>query len=183
MPAGFLAMMATEQGITQNHEMALELEVSVIRPPKWQLRPLNKEVVEELERSIQNTGLLQPIVVRRSAGQYELVFGSHRLAACKALGLRRVRAIIADFTDDESFLARVTENLVRNDYVDPLEEARGYKILVQKGWTVNAIGHRVGKCDSYVSERIGLLEKLSTDVRISFERVANAESCRIAISH
>jgi ParB-like chromosome segregation protein Spo0J len=74
------------------------------------------------------------------------------------------------FTDDESFLARVTENLVRNTYVDPLEEAEGYRVLVEKGWTVNAIGRRVGKCDSYVSERLGLIERLSSSVRASVSK-------------
>ena len=157
--------MATLQRNVQKSEFIVELELSSINPPTWKLRPLDDKTVNELERSIKNTGLLQPIVVRRNGPQYEVVFGNHRLLACKRLGMEKIKTIIMDFTDEESFLARVAENLIRNSHVDPLEEAKGYKMLIQRGWTVNAIGRRVGKCDSYVSERLALQERLSPNLR------------------
>ena len=139
----------------------LELELADVMPSSSELRPLNQELVDELQRSISNVGLLQPIVVRRRASKYETVFGNHRLEACRRLGLERIRAIKFDLSDDESFLARVSENLLRNNFIDPLVEAEGYKRLVANGWTIHAIGNRVGKCDSYICERMAILDRLS----------------------
>ena len=124
----------------------------------------------ELERSIRNIGLLQPIVVREAPAGYEVVFGNHRLEACKQLGMKRVNAIVKAFTEEEAFLARVSENLLRNTYIDPIEEAEGYRMLVKKGWTINAIGCKVGKSDSYVCERLGMIERLSSEARSEVSR-------------
>jgi ParB family transcriptional regulator, chromosome partitioning protein len=142
----------------------VDLELARLRTPSWALRPVKDELVRELERSIKANGLLQPIVVRAVRGGYEIVFGNHRVEACRRLGLMHIRAIIREFTEEEAFLARASENLVRNSYVDPIEEAEGYRMLIGKGWTINAIAHRIGKCDSYVCERLALLERLDSKV-------------------
>jgi len=139
----------------------LFLGLAELAESSWVLRPLREESVLELMRSIQNSGLLQPIVVRRAGKSYEVVFGSHRLEACKRLGMKRVHVLLKDMNEEEAFLARVSENLIRNSYVDPLEEAKGYKMLVARGWTINAIGQKVGKSDSYVCDRLSLLDHLS----------------------
>jgi ParB family chromosome partitioning protein len=91
---------------------------------------------------------------------YEIVFGNHRFEAYRRLGKKEIPAIITSMTDDEVFLAQLTENLVRNTYVNPIEEAKGYRMLVRRGWTIHAIGCKVGKCDSYISERLSLLDRL-----------------------
>lgn len=140
------------------------IDIAELRSPTWLLRPLNPQTLAELQRSIANVGLLQPIVVRRTRASFEVVFGNHRLEACKRLGLHKIFSIIRSFSDEESFLARVSENLLRNSYVDPIEEARGYKSLVLKGWTIDSIARRLGKSDSYVSERLGLLDRLSPKI-------------------
>ena len=138
----------------------VEVELSSLKAPCWTLRPIKESIVRELERSIKANGLLQPIVARRVSGQYEVVFGNHRVEACRHLGMRYIHAIVMEFTEEEAFLARASENLVRNSYVNPIEEAEGYKMLIRKGWTINAIALRVGKCDSYVCEKLALLERL-----------------------
>jgi ParB family chromosome partitioning protein len=147
-----------------SREQLLEIELEQLITPSWLLRPINQELVNELERTIKTAGLLQPIVVRMRGNGYEIVFGNHRVEACRRLGLKQVRAIVRDFSDEEAFLARVSENLLRNSYVDPLEEAKGYRMLLDRGWTINAIGQRVGKCDSYVCERLAMLKRLSEDL-------------------
>ena len=151
--------------LQEQNEQLVTVNLDELAPPTWILRPIKNELVDELERSIQNAGLLQPIVVRKKHAGYEVVFGNHRLQACRRLGIKRIKTLVKSFDDDESFLARISENLIRNTYVDPMEEARGYKMLVGKGWTINAIGRKVGKCDSYISERLGLLKNLSERVR------------------
>lgn len=136
------------------------------------LRPLKEELVSELVRSIKNEGLLQPVVVRRHGDGYELVFGMHRLEACRRLGLSHIIATVREFNDAESFLARVSENLLRNSFIDPLEEAEGYHMLLNMGYTINAIGRVIGKCDSYVCERLAILKRLSNHVQ---SRVSNGD--------
>lgn len=149
----------------QHADAILELPIENVKSPSWILRPLDDRVVTELARSIQAAGLLQPVVVCRRGSWYELVFGNHRLEACRRLGMRKVPAVVKSFGDDEAFLARVSENLLRNSHVNPLEEAEGYRMLVEKGWTINAIGCRIGKSDSYVCERLAILGRLDRGVR------------------
>jgi len=143
----------------------VEVEIEELRPASWGLRPLSEENVSELMRSIQNMGILQPVVVRRTDDGYQVVFGSHRIEACRRLDMKKIPAIVKDFTDEEAFLARVTENLLRNADINPIEEAEGYRMLVSKGWTMNAIARKVGKCDSYVCERLAMLDNLDSRLR------------------
>ncbi|MGD0175363.1 MAG: ParB/RepB/Spo0J family partition protein [Candidatus Bathyarchaeia archaeon] len=148
----------------------IEVPLNALKSPLWLLRPLDRQVVSELARSIQTSGLLQPIVVRKDHGRYEVVFGNHRVEACRRLGMSSIAAILVQLQDDEVFLARLSENLLRNCYVNPIEEAEGYKMLVARGWSINSIASRVGKCDSYVCERIGLLDRLNPNIR---SKIAN----------
>jgi ParB family chromosome partitioning protein len=143
----------------------MEVELTSLVEPSWLLRRVDPKIVSELARSIGNTGLLQPIVVRKEHRGYEVIFGNHRVQACRTLGMKTISAIVNHFTDDEAFLARVSENLLRNTDVDPIEEAKGYKMLVDHGWTINAIGSKVGKCDSYISERLAFIDRLTERVR------------------
>jgi len=146
-------------------EEVRELEIKRLESPTYVLRPLNTEIVTELTRSIGSIGLLQPLLVRNNGKSYEVIFGNHRLEACKRLGMTNLPVVIRSFSDDEAFLARLAENLLRNTFVNPIEEAEGYKMLMLKGWTINAIGQRIGKCDSYVCERLALLERLTQNIR------------------
>jgi len=148
----------------------VNLEIERLNPPRWILRPVDGDIVTELARSIENIGLLQPIMVRRAGQRYEVVFGNHRLEACKRLGLRHVQAIVSNLSNDESFIARVSENLLRNMRVNPIEEAEGYKMLLGKGWTINAIARKVGKCDSYICERLAILERLDDSLRLEISK-------------
>jgi len=62
--------------------------------------------------------------------------------------------------DDDCFLVKVVENLQRNIEINPLAEAKGYIRLIEHGWTINRIAQRIGKSDSYVSDRVGLIRRL-----------------------
>jgi len=143
----------------------VEVDIECLTGPRWVLRPIDDQIVSELARSIENLGLLQPILVRPYNGGYEIVFGAHRVEACRRMGMKRMKAIVRQLDEDEGFLARVTENLVRNTSVNAIEEAEGYRYLLHRGWTISAIANRIGKCDSYVCERVALLDNLASDVR------------------
>ncbi len=145
---------------------AQEVEVNQILPPKWLLRPIDVNLVTELARSIRHTRLLQPIIIRpRDDAGYEIVCGNHRFCAVKSLGIGMVEAIVCELSDDDAFLMRLSENLLRNTSVDPIQEANGYKMLLERGWTINAIANKIGKSDSYICERLSLVNRLDSHVK------------------
>jgi hypothetical protein len=80
------------------------------------------------------------------------------------LHLGKMPVVVVSLSDAEAFLARVAENLLRNNELNPIEEAKGYSMLVQNGWTINAIGEKIGKSDSYVCRRLSMLTRLETDL-------------------
>lgn len=136
------------------------MSVELIRPSSKLLRVIDQARVSELAKSIESSGLLQPILVRPVESIYEVVFGHHRLEACKRLGWESIPAVIREMSDDDSFLNKVVENLQRNEEINPLAEANGYITLINHGWTINSIAAKIGKSDSYVSDRIGLIRRL-----------------------
>lgn len=131
-----------------------------IVPSAQPLRSLNSDVVADLMRSIRTNGLLQPILVRPVDDYYEVVFGNHRREACRLLCWESIPAFVKKMSPEESFLTRVVENVQRNIELDPIAEAKGYIGLMGHGWTINSIAERIGKSDSYVSDRIGLIRRL-----------------------
>ncbi len=157
----------------------IELDIERLRPPSRPLRSLDEKIITELSASIRAMGLLQPIVAREIGVGFEVVFGCHRLEACRRLGMVSVPVSLCQMSDSEAFLARVTENLVRNNYVNPIEEAEGYRLLVNTGWTINAIARKIGKCDSYVSERLGVLDRLDQSLH---SRISDRKG-RLSPSH
>ena len=147
-----------------------EIDIEKLTPGSYRLRPIDQNVVKELARSIAHVGLLQPILVRPiSSDQFQVVFGLHRLQACRQLGLAKVKAIVRPLSSDDAFLASVAENLQRNADIDAFEEARGYQALISSGWTQTEISQRIGKSDSYVSDRLNLIRRLHPRITMKLE--------------
>jgi ParB family chromosome partitioning protein len=147
-----------------------EIVIQEILPTSISLRSLDEKIVGELMKSIRINGLLQPITVKPAdEKQFRLVFGSHRLEAVRRLGWKKVPAIIREVSDEESFLMNVTENLQRNVHVSPIAEARGYRQLISKGWTISEIARRISKSDSYVCNRMRILRRLHPQLRRQVE--------------
>jgi ParB family chromosome partitioning protein len=141
-----------------------ELEVHTIHPPKYSLR---KDIgqLDGLITSIEEKGLLEPIVVRPVGDGFEVVAGHRRLEACKRLGWRKIPCHIIELDDREAYEVSLIENL-QHKSLDPIEEALAFKRYVDEyGYgSVTELARRIGKSHSYVSRRIALLS-LSEDVR------------------
>ncbi len=168
------AYAAREDTITQ-------LPIDSISPQGYNLRRLDPHVVEDLARSISAVGLLQPIMVTpRADGRFEVVFGNHRLEAAKQTGLKLIPGLVRQITAQEAFLLQVTENIQRNVKMNTIAEARGYKHLIREGWSIHRIGSYVGKSDSYICDRLRLLDKLAPEIQLTLERNSNGP---ISISH
>ncbi len=119
----------------------------------------------ELVQSIQQVGLLQPVVVRPlPADSYELVMGERRWRACQTAGLSRIPAIVRQTADDELLRDALLENLHRAE-LNPLEEAAAYQQLLDDfGCTHDDLAQRIGRSRPQISNTLRLL-RLSAPVQ------------------
>src|SRR2546422_1011588 len=115
--------------------------------------------IEELKSSIQQAGLLQPVVVRTAAsGGYELIAGERRLRACQALGWERVPAVKREVDDRTVLTLALIENLQRDD-LSPVDEARGYdRLIAEFSLTQQDVADAVGRDRSTVANALRLLK-------------------------
>ncbi len=127
-----------------------------IRPSalnKNRMAALSPESIERLAGTLQEQGLIQPIVLRVADEGFEIVAGERRYRAAKLLGWETIDAIIGDYEDDAAaHVDRVIENLHREN-LPPLEEAAGVAILFERGFSAEDIARRVGVSTSFVYSR------------------------------
>jgi len=136
-----------------------EIEVSHIIPNARQPRQVvNNEKLSELAGSIKEHGIVQPVVVRPlDDGKYELIAGERRWRACQSLGMNKIPAVIRNYGDLEAAAVALIENVQREN-LNPLEEARAYKILMEDfGLTQEDVSRRVGKSRPFVGNMVRLL--------------------------
>jgi ParB family transcriptional regulator, chromosome partitioning protein len=136
-----------------------EVPVSAIVPnPKQPRQIFDEEALEELKVSIQEVGLLQPIVVRELGGEkYELVMGERRWRAAQATGRETIPAIVRDTKDDAMLRDALLENIHRAN-LNPLEEAAAYQQLLEEfGATHEELARRIGRSRPQISNTIRLL--------------------------
>jgi len=133
------------------------VEVRMIRPPRVALRTDNGPV-KGLMVSIQDKGLLEPIIVRPVKDGFEVVAGMRRYEACRKLGWRRLPAHVVELDDREALEVSLLENIQR-ETLSPIEEARAFRNYVEEfGYGGETeLARRIGKSQEYVSRRIGLL--------------------------
>ncbi|HAV12167.1 MAG TPA: chromosome partitioning protein ParB [Opitutae bacterium] len=135
-----------------------ELEVKdIVANPYQPRREINPQHVEELAKSIQSEGLLQPIVVRAKGKKFELIAGERRLHAFKHNGSKTIPARIIEASDASSATLALIENLQREN-LNPVDEALGYASLVRDfDLTQEAAAERVGKGRATVANAMRLL--------------------------
>ena len=136
----------------------LEVPVSAILPNKRQPRKdFPEEGLAALARSIREVGVLQPVVVRRRNGGFELVAGERRVRAARLAGLATIPAIVREGDDSESLREALIENLHRED-LGPLEMASAFQELLEDlGVTQETVAERLGWSRAHVANTIRLL--------------------------
>jgi ParB family transcriptional regulator, chromosome partitioning protein len=137
-----------------------EIDLSSVRPNPQQPRTqFDDEALAELEHSIREFGLLQPIVVREaSPGSYELVMGERRWRAAQRAGLKRLPAIVRNTGDDAMLRDALLENIHRVQ-LNPLDEAAAYEqLLAEFGVTHTELADRLGRSRPVVTNTIRLLK-------------------------
>lgn len=135
---------------------AEEVLISEIKPnPNQPRKEIDQEKLLELASSIKAHGILQPLIIN---GDYELIAGQRRLEAARLAGLKKVPVIIHTGNESDNLEMSIIENVQRED-LNPIEEAEGYRSLIQKfGLTQNEVAKRVGKNRSTITNILRLLD-------------------------
>ena len=135
------------------------LDITQIRPGRYQpRRVMGEDELRELAESIRAQGLIQPVIVRElGLSDYELIAGERRWRACQLAGLSEIPAVIKAVNDEAALAMGIIENIQRAD-LNPVEEAQGYKRLVDEfGLTHENLAQAVGKSRSAISNSLRLL--------------------------
>ena len=137
----------------------VEASVESIRPnPHQPRRVFDDAALDELAASIRADGVMQPVVVRRVSGGYELVAGERRLRASKRAGLTHIPAIVRSVDDRASAELALIENLQRAD-LNPVERASAFRALIDRhGLTQAQLGLRLGVDRAVIANHLRLLE-------------------------
>jgi ParB family chromosome partitioning protein len=140
-------------------EELLDIDVDLIEPNPEQPRVrFTEKELEELSQSIKTNGVVQPIVVRRKDGRYQIVAGERRWKAAQIAGLRKIPAIVRDIPEEKLLELALVENIQRQE-LNPMEEARAYKKLLEKlGLTQEMLAERIGKDRTVIATHLRLLK-------------------------
>ena len=137
----------------------VDLPLDELRPNPYQPRKIfDEEKLQELASSIEEHGVFQPIIVKKSSIKgYEIIAGERRVRASKIAGLTKIPAIIRNFSDNEMMEIALLENLQREN-LNAIEEANAYKsLLTTMGVTQEELAEKLGKSRSHITNMIGLL--------------------------
>ena len=158
--------------LTAGQDSVLQVPVERIVPNPQQPRlEMNEDDLQELAASIQEHGILQPLVVSRTdaAGEYTLIAGERRLRAARLAGLRTVPVIVRTASEQQRLELALIENVQRAD-LSPLETAAAYNMLAEDfGLSHEDIARRVGKSRVAVTNALRLL-KLAPKARQALEK-------------
>jgi len=138
-----------------------QLSVSDLIPNKYQPRKNFDEAnLEDLTNSIKERGMIQPIIVRKSNNdnsKFEIIAGERRWLAAQRAGIHNVPVVITEANDLKSLEFAIVENVQRHD-LNPLEEAQGYKRLIDEfSYDQEKVSKFIGKSRSYISNSLRIL--------------------------
>ena len=153
-----LGALLSAEGTATATEDAGEIPIDLIDPSPLQPRSIFDDAkLDELARSINANGVVQPLLLRRRGDRFELIAGERRWRAAQLAGLSKVPAVVRNVSDDKVLELALIENIQRED-LNPIEEARAYKKLIETiGLTQETVAERVGRDRSYVTNYLRLL--------------------------
>lgn len=181
---GLASLISSASSESAQHLDAVdELDISLIEANPEQPRiEVNEEKLEELARSIEIHGLLQPIVVRPHGDKYQIIAGERRWQACKKVGLPTVPVRILAKEDTEVLELALVENLQRED-LNPIEAAYGYKRLIEReGFTHGELASRLAKSRPSIANALRLLDLPEEVQMLVFEGKLTAGHARAILA-
>lgn len=162
-------------------ETKLPIEDIVPNPNQPRIH-FNETELRELSESIQEHGVLQPLLVRKHGNGYEIIAGERRYQASKLAGLEELPVIIKDVDDEQMLALALIENLQRSD-LNPVEEAKGYRQLIDaSGMTQEALSKAVSKSRSAITNSLRLLDLPEVVQQMIFEGKLTAGHARAILA-
>ena len=153
-------------GETKVEQTTNKLSITALYPNKFQPRKIfDEDSLNDLEKSIKERGIIQPIIVRKSDEntKYEIIAGERRWIAAQKAGLHEVPVVVTEADDLKSLEFAIVENVQRND-LNPLEEAQGYQRLINDfSYDQEKVSKFIGKSRSYITNCLRILT-LPSDV-------------------
>ena len=147
-------------GETKVEQATNKLSISDLYPNKFQPRKIfDEDSLNDLEKSIRERGIIQPIIVRKSDenSKYEIIAGERRWLAAQKAGLHEVPVVVTEADDLKSLEFAIVENVQRND-LNPLEEAQGYQRLINDfSYDQEKVSKFIGKSRSYITNCLRIL--------------------------
>ena len=162
-----------------------KLSLSDIVPNKFQPRKnFEEENLEDLANSIKERGVIQPIIVRQSISEnskYEIIAGERRWLAARKAGLHDIPVVITEADDLKSLEFAIVENVQRHD-LNPLEEAQGYKRLIDEfSYDQEKVSKFIGKSRSYITNSLRLLNLPEEILKFIEERKLTSGHAKILV--
>lgn len=165
---GLSALLSANSPPQDNDEIR-DLEIDLIRPNEQQPRTsFQEDKLQELAQSIRTSGIIQPVLVRRRGGLFELIAGERRWRAAQIAGLTSIPAIVRDVADDRLLEMALIENIQREE-LNPVEEANAYKRLIESlKLTQDEVARRVGRDRTFITNYLRIL-KLPSEIQALLE--------------
>ena len=162
-----------------------KLLLSDIIPNKFQPRKnFNEENLEDLKNSIKERGVIQPIIVRKSESEnskFEIIAGERRWLAARKAGLHDIPVVVTEADDLKSLEFAIVENVQRHD-LNPLEEAQGYKRLIDEfSYDQEKVSKFIGKSRSYITNSLRLLTLPALVLKYVEEKKISAGHAKILV--
>ena len=172
-------------GETKVEAKTNKLAISDIVPNQFQPRKnFDKENLEDLANSIKERGVIQPIIVRKSSldhSKYEIIAGERRWLAASKAGLHDIPVVVTEADDLKSLEFAIVENVQRHD-LNPLEEAQGYKRLIdQFSYDQEKVSKFIGKSRSYITNSLRLLNLPSEVLKFVEEKKITPGHAKILV--
>jgi len=172
-------------GETKIESQKNRLSVSVLIPNKYQPRKIfDEENLNELANSIRERGILQPIIVRKSndeQSKFEIIAGERRWLAAQKAGLHDLPVVITEADDLKSLEFAIVENVQRHD-LNPLEEAQGYKRLIDDfSYDQEKVSKFIGKSRSYITNALRLLSLPDEVIKLIENKKLSAGHAKILV--
>ena len=172
-------------GDTDSKTIKNKLSISSIVRNKFQPRKnFNKEKMEELTNSVRERGILQPIIVRKSSDQsykFEIIAGERRWHAAQSAGLHEVPVVEIEADDLKSLEFAIVENVQRSD-LNPIEEAEGYKKLIEKfNYDQEKVSKFIGKSRAHVTNSLRLLSLPNEVILLIEENKISAGHAKVLV--
>jgi ParB family chromosome partitioning protein len=151
------------------------IDVTLIEPSELQMRHVTKYGdIEDLMQSIGTVGILCPLIVVPEGKKYKIIAGDRRYNACSQLNIKQVPCVVCDVDDEKQIQYMTHENYYRQD-VSTVDEAVYFKLILSKQkWSQKKLADIIGKSESYVSERVAIIDyptflmKALTEKEITF---------------